>query len=441
MSERSSSLPLLPPGHGKRPRGRSPFGAAAPSITLALVYALLLGVWLAVGDPLPGGRWFAVHLFTLGVLTNLVLTFSEHFSRTVTRTMGERSWWWPIVTNLGIVLTLVGLPTGWLPLLAVGATIVTGAVFAAYLRLRRMRRAALGARFAWIVRIYERAHGAFIHGAVFGALLGTGVVAGSWYVPMRLAHLHANVLGWGALTLLATLVFFGPTMARCQIEPGADARAARALRHGATGLTVAVLVLLLIGLEAPYGPIARLVAGAGLVVYAVAAGLVCAPVFRAVRRARVTAARPLVLGVCLWLPAVIAADALVVVSGAWSWLDALGVLALAGVLAQAITATLVYLAPMLRGRTTAARDVIRERLEVGARTRAVALNLGVLLTAVGGSRVLDAPPVPVVGWSVVGITLGATLVVGLWPPRSPQPTAAPADDGASSGQAPGEGSH
>ncbi len=63
----------------------------------------------------------------------------------------------------------------------------------------------------------------------------------------RVAHLHANVLGWGVLTLLATVVFFGPTILRRQIEPGADERAARRLRHGATGVTVAVLALVATG--------------------------------------------------------------------------------------------------------------------------------------------------------------------------------------------------
>lgn len=98
-------LPIAPMGHG---RARSPFGMAAPSIVLALGYAAATLGWVAIGDRLSGGRWFAVHLFTLGVLTNLVLTFSEHFSRTVTRAQGERAAWWPAVTNAGIGAVLVG---------------------------------------------------------------------------------------------------------------------------------------------------------------------------------------------------------------------------------------------------------------------------------------------------------------------------------------------
>lgn len=421
MSTTSSSLPVLRPGHG-RPRGASPFGSAAPSILAALVYAGALVVWLVAGDALPGGRPFAVHLFTLGVLTNLVLTFSEHFARTVTRTAGERSWWWPIVTNLGILAVLVGLPTRWLPALAGGATLLIAVVFLAYVRLRRMRKAAIGARFAWIVRIYERAHGAFIHGAVFGALIGVGLVSGSWFGATRTAHLHAMVLGWGGLTLLATLVFFGPTMARTRIEPGADDRSARLLRHGATGLSVAILLLFLAGIGGTWGQVLNVVAAGGLTVYAAVATLVCLPVARAVRSAKLTAARPLVLGVCLWFPVVVWADVVVVLGSAWRWLDMLGVIALTGVLAQAILATLVYLAPMLRGRTTDARDTIRVRLEAGSRTRAVAVSLGVVLVALATSPLISTPALLGIGWGTVILTVLLTLATALWPlPRAEAP--------------------
>jgi hypothetical protein len=404
------------PGHGgARAVRRSPFGAAAPSISLALVYGLALMVWLAVGDRLPGGRWFAVHLFTLGVLTNVVLTFSEHFSRTVTRTPGERAAWWPVVTNLGILLVLVGLPTGERWLLAGGASIVTGSVCAAYLRIRRMRHAAVGARFAWIARVYERAHAAFVFGALLGALMGTGVVAGGWYGAARTAHLHANVLGWGGLTLLATLVFFGPTMGRTRIESGADERAARALRYGATGLSVALVLLLLTGLGGTAGTLSRVAAATGLAVYAVVSVVVTLPVGRAVWRAKPTASRPLVVAVCVWLPFVTGADVVIVATGSWRWFDALGVAALAGVLAQAMLATLVYLAPMLRGGDTVAREAIRRRLEIGTRSRAFAYQLGVLVSVLGASRAGPDLAVAAMGFSLVAVTILVTAAAALWP--------------------------
>jgi hypothetical protein len=409
-----TSLPLLPPGHG-RPRGRSPFGDAAPSVLVALGYAAATLTWLAIGDVLPGGRWLAVHLFTLGVLTNLVLTFSEHFTHAVTRTPGQRAAWWPLVTNLGILGVLVGRVADQRIVLAVGATIVATAVFAAYRRLRRMRRQAVGARFGWIVRAYERAHGAFLHGAVLGLVLGVGLVPAGWFGGVRLAHLHANVLGWGGLTLLATLVFFGPTMARTRIEPGADARAARAIRIGATALSVALLGLLLLGLPGAGGTAARLGAGAGLAVFAVTTALVCLPVGRAAARAKFTAQRWMVVAVCVWFPVLVALDAIAVTVGAWRWLDSLGLAALVGVLAQAVLVTLTYLAPMLRGRTTGTRDHVRLRLETGAVARTVVFQFGVVLLLVAGAVGGGPVPLAALGWAAVASVLAVTAVTVLRP--------------------------
>jgi hypothetical protein len=412
VSTDARTLPLLPPGHG-RARGSSPFAAAAPSIALALAFVGASLVWVVVGDPLPGGRWFSIHLFTLGVLTNLVLTFSEHFARTVTRAPGERAAWWPLVTNVGIVLTLVGRVVDHRWTLALGATLVSWSVLAAYLRLRRMRRSALGARFSWIVRAYERAHGAFLHGALLGVVLGVGLAPGGWFAGVRLAHLHANVLGWGGLTLLATLVFFGPTITRTRIEAGADARAARAIRVGATGLTVAVLALLGLGAPGAWSTAARLLAAAGLAVLAWAAIVVCLPVARAAVRAKPTAPRWNIVAVCTWLPTLVVADTLAVAVGAWRWLDAIGVAALLAVLAQAILATLIYLAPMLRGRTTGDRDLVRTRLERGATVRTAAFQVGVLALVV--AAVAAAPGFTALGWALIAAVAVTAAVAAMWP--------------------------
>lgn len=79
---------------------------------------------------------------------------------------------------------------------------------------------------------------------------------------------------------------------------------------------------------------------------------------------------------------------------------------LLGVLAQAVAATLIYLAPMLLGRSTTSREVIRLRLERGATRRTVVLNLGVLLVVVGTAGVL--PTLPLVG---LGLSLAAAAPV------------------------------
>jgi hypothetical protein len=122
--------------------------------------------------------------------------------------------WQVAITNAGIVALLWGIPARNDWAVGVGATLLVVEVMLSYLALRRLRTRSLGGRWTWILRIYERAHGAFVHGAILGALMGTTILHGSWWLSARVAHLHVNILGWAGLTLLATVVFFGPTMLR-----------------------------------------------------------------------------------------------------------------------------------------------------------------------------------------------------------------------------------
>jgi len=406
-------------GASVRGRQRSPFAAVGPASAIAVAYGIAALVWIAGGDQLPGGRWLAVHLFTLGVVSNVVLVFSQHFGRTVTRASGEPGRWLPLAMNAGIVLVLLGIPTGARWATAIGATTVTAVVFGGYLRLRHMRKRSVGARFSWIARIYERAHGSFIHGAVIGLLLGVGLLPGAWFGAGRLAHLHANILGWAGLTLLATLVFFGPTVVRARIEDDADARASTALRRGATGLTIGVLLLLASGVGGVTGTALRLLAAAGLGVFAWSVGVVCLPVLRVAWRAKPYAARLPMISLCLWFPVVAWADVAAVATGQWRLLDAIGIAALTGVLGQAIATTLTYVAPMLRGRTSVERAAIMQRLERGVAQRTAAYNLGVVAVtgaaafapalATTGSRIVT------LGWVLLAVPLALQITTGLWP--------------------------
>ncbi len=381
MSRTAADTPRPPAAGAARrpPLGHSPFGATAPSLLAAVAYGSAALVWVLAGTSLPGGRWLAVHLFTLGVLTNVVLVFSEHFGRTLTRTPVDRIRWQAPVVNAGILIVLTGLPSSTRWATGTGASIVTGVVLVSYWRLRRMRRQAVGARFGWVVRAYERAHGAFVHGAILGVLTGLGVVTGNWWFAARTAHLHVNILGWGGLTLLATIVFFGPTMVRARIVEGADERAARALRHGATGLTVGVLLLFATGIGAPWATPLRLAAAAALGVYARGATVACLPIVTAARGAKPSVTRWPVIALGLWFPVVAWADVAVVAVGRWRLLDAVGLAMFLGVLTQTITAVLAYLAPMLRHREFGHRERMLARLGRGAGIRAVAWNAGTLM--------------------------------------------------------------
>ncbi len=330
------------------PARRSPFDPVLPSIVAAGASAAAA---VAVGAGLvPSvGRWLVVHLVTLGVLTNLVLAFSGHFTRTLTRRPGEAGVLQLVLANVGVLGVLAGVTRGPRPLLVAGGTAVLAAVLWSWWRLRRDRRLALGARFTWVVRLYERAHGAFVHGAVLGLLLGTGIVPGAWYVPVRVAHVHAMVLGWVGVTLLATLVFFGPSLARTRIVEGAEARAVPALRHGVTGLSLAVLFLVASGVGGVAGSVLRVAGAAGLALLAWAATVVGCDVALAARRAPRASVRRVAVGVvAVALPVLAWADVLVVAVGRWAWLDPVGFAFALVVLAPIVLTTVAHVLALRR---------------------------------------------------------------------------------------------
>lgn len=372
---------------------------------VAACYGIAVVAWVVGGNQLPGGRWFAVHLFTLGVVTNLILGLSDHFSRALTHQPGTIPGWQIGVTNAGVLAVLWSIPSTSRWAVATGAALLTLVVLVSYRRLRLLRRSALGPRFAWVVRMYERAHGAFLHGALLGALIGTGALGGRWIGAGRIAHLHVNLLGWAGLTLLGTIVFFGPTIGRTRIRPGADDHAARALKVGATALTVAVLALLGTGSSGTPGTVSRSVAAVGLTLFAWSVTLVCWPVFRALLVARSPGRWPMLAAV-VWFPLVAWADVAVAATGSWRWLEPLGAAMFLGVLAQAITASLGFLAPQLRP-VGMSRDAVREHAEVRAFDRAVAWNVGVVLVIAAAI----AGPTTTGSWSAVART-GWTLVLG-----------------------------
>lgn len=344
-------------------------------------------------------------------MTNLILALSGHFARTLTHQGGTAPRLQLVIANVGILAVLIGIPNDRSWIVAVGATILTIEVMRSYLDLRRLRTRALAGRFSWIVRSYERAHGAFVHGAILGLLVGTGIVSGAWWVSARTAHLHVNVLGWAGITLLATVVFFGPTMLRTRIRPGAEVRARRALRWGATGLTIGVLALFGTGLGGGWGLALRLVAAAGLLVYAWAVVEVCVPVVAAAGAARPSSARPALVMASSWFVAVAFLDVVVVATAGWRYLDALGVAMLAGVLFQTIAASLGYLAPLLLRTDVHARADLSERIDRHGAPRAAVWNLGVALASVAAAAGARAGEVGAMG---ARIGWGLILVAAAW---------------------------
>jgi len=366
---------------------RAPLAHLRAATLLAAASAVTALAVTALGGS--GLRWTAVHLLTLGTATVLVATLSHHFAATLLHAAEDR--------HAGGRLALLALGVAALlssqlrirPLVVLGATLATAGVLWVWWDLRVMRRRALTpGRFAFVVRAYQRAAGAFVHGALLGTLMATGVFSGRWYTTARLAHIHVQVLGWVGISLLATIVFFGPTVLRRRMTQGADARAARAIRIGATAVTIGVLALLASALPGSTGTALRLVAAGSFAAYAWGVGEVCLPLLRTPGR-RAQASGLQLLAAAIWFVALAWADVIVVATGSWQWLDVIGAAFGVGVLLQALLGASGGLVPMMFGRDAEARDRMRTSMERGAIVRVAVVN-GAALAAAASAAGLPA---------------------------------------------------
>jgi hypothetical protein len=406
--------------------GSSPFGSTLPGVIAAIAFGAACLVWLTAGNQLPGGRWIVVHIFTLGVLTTLIWTFSKHFAARFTATTSLASR--PATATAATILLVGSIVTmlagralhAHLPLAlgSVGIMIVVGSNL---LVLRRHRRNATATRFVWIVRQYEHAHIAFIAAAALGGALGAGWLPGSMFVAARNAHIHLNVLGWAGLTVLATLAAFGPALLRVRIAPNADTRAATGMHAATLGLWVTTAGYLVTGLSGDAGPLRLLTVG-GLVAYGYGLVTVAGPLLRASRTTARSPMRWALAASLIWFLVAIAVDIIMVASGSPGWSQELAAMLLVGVLAQLVLAVLSYVGPMLRGRDLATRDRLIARVERLARLRSATFNLGVVLLV--GAHVLPrltGAPVERAGWIVVAAATIAQLGPLLWPTGTPDP--------------------
>ena len=392
----------------------SPFAGAGLGVALASGAVVASISWRLAGDVLPGGSWPAVHVFTLGAVTPLIATFMPRFAAALLHARparGQADQARTLFIAAGAALVIAGRLIPSTPLLAAGAFVLTAAVGWLYAVLRGVRRQALPARFGFIVRAYERACGAFLHGALLGALLGAGVIPGAWYGRVRIAHIQLMVLGWAGVPLLATIVMFGPAMMRARIEDGADAVAARALPRASTATTVAAFALMAMGAGGTAGMAARVVAGVSLGIFAWAVIQICAPVLRTARRAP-SAARWFVAGACAWLILAALLNAGSVITATPAWTNAAIVALLTGGLLQAILASISYVIPLLTGRDAVQRSAASSTLAAIPQARAIALWTGAALVAVGtgfasgiGAHMARA------GWTLVAA--GVVLTIAL----------------------------
>lgn len=375
---------------GPRRRHLAAHGLVAAWVVLALPAA-------SVQQTLPAGRWLAVHLFLVGAATTAVVVWSEHFAVAMLHArLPDRRWSNTrlAAVNLGAVGVLTGMWADRPLLLGAGCALLIAAITAHLVVLVRLGRGALGGRLAPIADYYRAAAAALIVGAVLGWLLATGRGGPQHYAGLKLAHVHATLLGWIGLPVLGTLFMLWPTVLGVRMAERTTVLARRVLLLTGGGLLIAVA-----GLAAGWRPGAL----AGVAGYAAGVALAARLLARTVRRRpAISAAAAWTLAAALgWMLAGVVADLVLLAVRPLDALRDTGALLpvlLVGLVAQVLIGALTYLLPIVLATGPKERAALRAVLERAWVPRLVLLNLGVALLAL---------PLPAPAGTVGAVSAGA----------------------------------
>lgn len=345
---------------------------ATRPVQLWMLALVVLGV---VHRWVPASTWVIVHVFTLGLLTNSILVWGQHFVETLlhsraadeARRLQVRRIY---LLNAGIVVLVAGMIAAWSPAVIAGAAVVGGAVTWYVVDVVRQIRAALPSRFRPIVRFYAVAAAFLPVGAVAGAWMGVGATE-EWSVRLHAVHLAVNVLGFVLITVMTTLVTFWSTVLRTPMVEGQDRAAVRSL----TLMTAAVVV----AAGAALGGVDALTTAA-LVVYLLAVLSHLWFLARAARKAppREFASMSIACGL-VWLPAALGWTTWLVATDRMGQLSEVTTPLLAGAAAQILLGAMSFLMPtVMRGGPAAVRAGMIEMNRL-AMFRLVLVNAGLVV--------------------------------------------------------------
>lgn len=352
---------------------------ATKPVQLWLIALVIMGI---VHRWVPASTWVIVHMFTLGLITNSILVWGQHFTETLLhRRLPENARALQVrrimLLNLGIVVLVAGMIAALDAAVIVGAAVVGGSVTWYIVDLVRQIRAAAPSRFRPIVKYYAIAATFLPVGAVAGAFMGVGV-SEEWSVRLHAVHLAVNVLGFVGITVLTTLVTFWATVLRTSMAKGQDSAATQSLVLLSTSV-VAVAVAALFG--------AWIVTAAALVVYLAAVLWHLVYLARMARKAPPREFASMSIGCGLvWLPIAVGWTAWLVADGRVTELSAVTAPLLAGAAAQILFGAMSFLMPtVLRGGPAAVRAGMVEMNRMAA-FRIVLVNAGlVVFLAPGGT--------------------------------------------------------
>ncbi|MFC4754574.1 multicopper oxidase domain-containing protein [Dietzia aurantiaca] len=366
------------PQAGSRRRGSWHRRATRP-VQLWMIALVILGV---VHRWVPASTWVLVHMFTLGLITNSILVWGQHFTETLLHRRPPESARGVqvrriMVLNAGIVVLVVGMIAAFPVAIIAGAAVVGGAVCWYIVDLVRQIRAAAPSRFRPIVKYYAIAAAFLPAGAVAGAFMGVGVPA-EWSVRLHAFHLAVNVLGFVGITVLTTLVTFWATVLRAPMAEGQDTAATQSL----VVLSVSVVAVAAASLAGAW-----IVTAAAMVVYL---GAILWHLYYLARMASRTPPREFAsmsIGCGLiWFPVAVGWAALLVAADRVEDLGAVTAPLLAGAAAQILFGAMSFLMPtVMRGGPAAVRAGMIEMNRLAV-FRLVLVNAGLLVfLAPGGT--------------------------------------------------------
>ncbi len=341
------------------------------------VWMMALFVVLMTHRWIPNSLWLMVHMITLGLITNSILVWSQHFTEALLKNRlpdsarGEQIRRIYLL-NASIIIMMIGVIFNLFPLTLVGSTGV-GLMVAwhGYSLLQQVKQA-LPARFQSTIHFYIAAAWLLPVGAAFGATLAAGL-SSQWHARFLLAHEAVNILGFVGFTVVGTLMTLWPTMLRTKMTQDAVGISKRALYVMSAGVAVITL-----GALAGW----RFVAVAGLVLYVLALCLVAYLMVRtcATKKPTEFATMSVAAGFTWFIIGVITAAVLVATHDFSSLnLRTATPMYVVGFLVQVLLGAMSYLLPARMGGGPAAVRAANKEFNRFAAGRVVMVNLCLLL--------------------------------------------------------------
>ncbi len=366
---------------------------------LAVAVALLLA-----HDALDHPVWLATHALLLGAATNAIVIWSGHFTTTLCRVPDPPPWHLAAkiaVLNVGAAAALAGVWINTEVITGIGGSVVAVVAVVHGAELIAMKKAALSARFGYLVDFYLAAIVALLIGAVAGASMAFGV--DRWYARLWTTHVHVMLFGWIAFTVVGTLFTLWPTTNREKITPRSYALAQRTLPALAGGLAVIIVGLLATSVWLTM---------AGFVCYA--AGIGVAVVALWPKRRPVGLASWMLAAATCWLGIAVVIELIGLIATrsaeALPGLVETSIIPLlvVGFVAQILLGALTELLPVLTAQGPPQRKAVIAFLARGWQARLVALNIAVPLVSA---------PLPsairLAGWALAAVAVAAFLWLAL----------------------------